>query len=148
MFFTWDPRKARSNEKDHRVTFEEASSVFLDPDLHVEIDKGHPSRSNAIGRSAARPLVLFIVYECEGETTIRIISARLAEKAERVRRLVRIDAGRVAKAEALPSPRAARRAVRSVATGDAIARKRRMAPGRLSRGPAAPPPRFRSSEEE
>jgi uncharacterized DUF497 family protein len=31
MQFAWDPKKAASNLRDHRVTFEEASSVFGDP---------------------------------------------------------------------------------------------------------------------
>ena len=31
MTFEWDPRKARANLKKHRVDFDEAASVFLDP---------------------------------------------------------------------------------------------------------------------
>jgi len=30
MQFAWDPKKAASNVRDHRLTFEEASSVFGD----------------------------------------------------------------------------------------------------------------------
>jgi uncharacterized DUF497 family protein len=37
MQFAWDPKKATSNLRDHRVTFEEASSVFGDP-LAVTFD--------------------------------------------------------------------------------------------------------------
>jgi len=29
--FEWDPAKARDNIKKHKVTFERASKVFLDP---------------------------------------------------------------------------------------------------------------------
>ena len=31
MAFTWDSRKARVNERRHRVSFEEARTVFGDP---------------------------------------------------------------------------------------------------------------------
>ena len=31
MQFTWDPRKAAQNEHKHRVSFEEAATVFGDP---------------------------------------------------------------------------------------------------------------------
>ena len=31
MTYEWDPAKAQTNVKKHRVTFEEAASVFLDP---------------------------------------------------------------------------------------------------------------------
>ena len=30
MLFDWDPHKARSNDKKHGVTFEEATTVFAD----------------------------------------------------------------------------------------------------------------------
>jgi uncharacterized DUF497 family protein len=29
MQFAWDPKKATSNLRDHKVTFEEASSIFV-----------------------------------------------------------------------------------------------------------------------
>jgi uncharacterized DUF497 family protein len=29
--FEWDPKKAKSNARNHHVTFDEASTVFADP---------------------------------------------------------------------------------------------------------------------
>jgi uncharacterized DUF497 family protein len=39
--FTWDPDKARANEKKHRVSFEEAQSVFLDEHARFQGDPDH-----------------------------------------------------------------------------------------------------------
>ncbi|MDH3974663.1 MAG: BrnT family toxin [Deltaproteobacteria bacterium] len=39
--FEWDPRKAVINKEKHRVTFEEASSVFLDPIAITIYDEDH-----------------------------------------------------------------------------------------------------------
>jgi uncharacterized DUF497 family protein len=42
--FEWDPRKARQNVNKHRVTFERAATIFLDPRALSEFDEEH-SRS-------------------------------------------------------------------------------------------------------
>ena len=39
--FEWDEDKARSNLEKHGVSFEEASSVFLDPDFLAIDDMAH-----------------------------------------------------------------------------------------------------------
>ena len=39
--FAWDPRKARSNLAKHRVSFEEARSVFLDERARLLDDPDH-----------------------------------------------------------------------------------------------------------
>lgn len=31
MIYEWDPQKAKANSRQHRVSFEEAAAVFLDP---------------------------------------------------------------------------------------------------------------------
>ena len=41
MNFVWDPIKAASNQKKHRVSFVEASSVFLDPLAATGADPDH-----------------------------------------------------------------------------------------------------------
>jgi uncharacterized DUF497 family protein len=73
----WDPEKARSNLRKHRVAFEEAASVFRDV-LSVTIsDPLHStdeSRLVTIGRSD-RGRTLVVVHS-DFEETIRIISAR------------------------------------------------------------------------
>ena len=30
MIYEWDPKKAKANQRKHRVSFEEAATVFLD----------------------------------------------------------------------------------------------------------------------
>ncbi len=80
--FTWDPRKAASNVRKHRVTFDEAASVFADP-LALAVEDGvDPTRTLLIGLSE-RMRVLVTVYAEIGEDTIRIISARRATSHER-----------------------------------------------------------------
>lgn len=37
--FEWDPAKAKSNARKHGVTFEEATLVFQDPNIHSEQDR-------------------------------------------------------------------------------------------------------------
>ena len=37
----WDPRKAKENERKHGVSFEEASTAFVDPDGIDGEDLGH-----------------------------------------------------------------------------------------------------------
>ena len=79
--FEWDPRKARSNEQKHGVSFEEASTVFADVDYVVRADTATPGRFHVIGISAlARVLT---VVHIERGPRIRIISARKATHHEK-----------------------------------------------------------------
>jgi uncharacterized protein len=58
--YKWDPVKAAANAKKHRVTFEEAASVFLDPSALTFWDPGHSEeedREITIGGSARRRVV-------------------------------------------------------------------------------------------
>jgi uncharacterized DUF497 family protein len=83
MRFNWDPRKAESNVRKHRVSFDEAVTVFDDPLVVVEgQDHARESRLVAIGYSARVRMLLVIVTEVHHEE-IRIVSARRAEKHER-----------------------------------------------------------------
>lgn len=83
VLFTWDPAKAKSNEKDHDgITFKEASTVLRSGRFAPRDDEKHAGRFNALGRSRRGRPVLFIVYE-KTEGGARIISARLATKKER-----------------------------------------------------------------
>ena len=86
--FEWDTRKASANQDKHGVSFEEAASVFGDPDALDGPDVGHSgleSRYLRLGR-AATGRVLMVAYtrrrRGDGET-IRIISARRASRKER-----------------------------------------------------------------
>jgi len=87
--FSWDARKALANLKKHRVSFEEAATVFSDPEGLDWDDFEHSlpeRRSTRIGFSLSGR-ILFVVYTIrrlknENET-IRIISARQATRKER-----------------------------------------------------------------
>jgi hypothetical protein len=81
--YEWDPVKAAANIKKHRVTFEEAASVFLDPTALTFWDPDHSEeedREITIGRST-RQRVLFVAHVA-GEGRLRIISARRATRQE------------------------------------------------------------------
>ena len=83
--FEWDPPKAVANLKKHRVSFEEAQSVFFDEFGVQFFDEDHAEEEDRflmLGmRSQAK---LLIVCHCERERggVIRIISARRATKRE------------------------------------------------------------------
>ncbi len=84
--FEWDPRKDRANQQKHRVSFEEASTVFHDEQALLVADPDHSSEEDRfalLGLSARlRVLVVVHTYRREDET-IRIISARNATRPER-----------------------------------------------------------------
>ena len=84
MIYEWDPKKAKVNLQRHRVSFEEAATIFLDP-LAVTYPDPHHSgeelREITIGRSA-RHRVLFLSHTSRGGRT-RLISGRKATKRER-----------------------------------------------------------------
>ena len=87
--FSWDARKALKNYEKHSVPFEEACTVFADPDgldwedlEHSDVER----RSKRLGRSS-EGRILLVVYTVrrlkDGNQTIRIISARQASRQER-----------------------------------------------------------------
>jgi len=82
--FSWDPRKARSNASKHGVTFVEAATVFADALAEVVDDRVQPERSLIVGQSAAGRL-LVVVFAERSHEELRVISARLAPRAERRR---------------------------------------------------------------
>ncbi len=82
MEFEWNPTKARSNLRDHRVTFPYAARVFLDPngiERPDEGDYGGEERWLVIGR--VEEFVLMVVHAFRSGR-IRIISARKATHNE------------------------------------------------------------------
>jgi len=83
--FSWDPRKARSNERKHGISFEEATTVFLDEHALLQDDPDHSSdeeRFLLLGLSSF--MRLLVVCHCmrQGDT-VRLINARKATKRER-----------------------------------------------------------------
>jgi uncharacterized DUF497 family protein len=89
LLFEWDENKARENLKKHKVSFEEAKTVFNDPLLITFPDEEHSENEEryiSIGTSATSKILLVIHTEREAseETLIiRIISCRQATASER-----------------------------------------------------------------
>jgi uncharacterized protein len=86
--FEWDARKAATNVRKHGVSFNEAATVFADPDALDGPDLKHSAQENRslrLGRSLA-DRVLIVAYTTRGsgdDEKIRIISARRASRKER-----------------------------------------------------------------
>lgn len=84
MEFEWDPRKAAANLAKHKVSFEEAATVFGDPFGRIVPDPRHSAveeRQVLMGISKERRL-LAVMY-IERAEAVRIISARRATRPER-----------------------------------------------------------------
>nr|VFK41611.1 MAG: hypothetical protein BECKTC1821E_GA0114239_101246 [Candidatus Kentron sp. TC] len=83
--FEWDERKNRENKRKHKVSFEEARTVFLDENAIRFFDPDHSEdeeRFIMLGISfTLRVLVVCHCYQ-EDDSVIRIISARKADKKE------------------------------------------------------------------
>ncbi|HEY6467855.1 MAG TPA: BrnT family toxin [Candidatus Acidoferrales bacterium] len=87
--FEWDADKAARGLRKHGVSFEEAATVFMDPEALDWSDLGHSAtepRSKRLGRSVTGRILL-VVYTVRriknGKDAIRIISARQASRKER-----------------------------------------------------------------
>ena len=84
FIFEWNETKARLNSQKHRVSFDEAVTVFSDPRLLTFPDRLHSAseeRFISIGRSE-QGRVLLVVHTERGDR-IRIISSRKATATER-----------------------------------------------------------------
>lgn len=84
--FVWDDEKAKSNQRKHSVSFNEAKTVFYDENARLQYDPDHSedeARFLLLGVSYS--LRILVVSHCyrEEESIIRIISARKATKNER-----------------------------------------------------------------
>ena len=86
--FEWDGGKAAANVRKHGVSFDEAATVFADPDALDGPDLKHSEeeeRSLRLGRSLTGR-VLIVAYTMRGlgdDEKVRIISARRASRKER-----------------------------------------------------------------
>ena len=84
LHFEWDSRKAAANVAKHRVSFEEASTVFGDPKSLTIPDPAHSDvekRFILLGRSHVGQLL--VVVHTERGDNLRVISARPASRKER-----------------------------------------------------------------
>ncbi len=84
MRFDWDKNKAASNLGKHKVSFEEAATVFGDPlsDTFDDPDHSVDERRFLIIGHSEKGKLLFVSHTDDGET-IRIISARELTRTER-----------------------------------------------------------------
>ncbi len=86
MQFEWDRGKAKKNLTKHKVSFDEAVTVFYDPLSATFNDSDHSvdeQRLITVGYSSRRRLL--VVSHTERDEAIRIISARSATAHERKR---------------------------------------------------------------
>lgn len=82
MDFEWDPEKAQLNLRKHKVRFDYAARVFLDPNRLDAVDDREDygeERRVTTGRIDER--VFVVVYTDRGEN-LRLISARKADARE------------------------------------------------------------------
>ncbi len=82
--FEWDPGKARQNRRKHRVSFQEAATVFGDPLAVTYPDPDHSlseQRFITVGMSSVGRIL--IVAHADRHENIRIISARKTTLRER-----------------------------------------------------------------
>ena len=85
LTFEWDSRKAAANLTKHQVAFSEAITVFGDPLGRFRMDGRHSTteeRFVLLGRSSTSRL-LAVMFTDRGAERVRLISARLATRAER-----------------------------------------------------------------
>ncbi|GBU29695.1 hypothetical protein R84B8_03268 [Treponema sp. R8-4-B8] len=78
----WDEEKNAINKRKHKISFKEAEKVFLDPRRIIMFDKEHSlyeERWETVGFSN---LALITVIYTERDNSVRIISARKADRYE------------------------------------------------------------------
>ncbi|MCB4791846.1 MAG: BrnT family toxin [Elusimicrobia bacterium] len=83
--FEWDKKKDNSNKKKHGISFEEAKTIFYDPNALLIHDPSHSDHEDRfIMLGVSRILRLLVVCHCyrKDDEIIRIISARKANKKE------------------------------------------------------------------
>jgi uncharacterized protein len=83
--FEWDAVKAKQNNRKHKVSFEEAVTVFFDPLTKVAMDPDHSDSENrwfAVGYSSKTRLLLVVHCLRDNDEVVRLISARKLTSSE------------------------------------------------------------------
>ena len=83
--FEWDEIKNRGNRSKHGIWFEEAQTVFDDPNSKVFLDDGSSDAEDRfliLGLSATGRLLIVVHCYRRDDSVIRVISARMATKRE------------------------------------------------------------------
>ena len=84
--FEWNSAKAKTNQTKHKVSFDEAQSVFFDEYAQQFYDPEYSDdedRFFMLGKSIRSKVLVVVHCEREGGEVIRIISARKATTKER-----------------------------------------------------------------
>lgn len=85
LTFEWDNNKNEINKKKHKISFEEAQTVFYDSDALIIDDPEHSEQEDRfIILGLSKKANLLVVCHCyrESDSIIRIISARKATTTE------------------------------------------------------------------
>ena len=83
--FEWDENKNKINQKKHKISFDEAKTVFDDVEALVISDPKHSQEEERfiiLGLSTKSNLLVVCHCYRESDTVIRIISARKATTNE------------------------------------------------------------------
>ncbi|MFQ5681158.1 MAG: BrnT family toxin [Candidatus Omnitrophota bacterium] len=88
--FVWDHRKERKNIQKHKVSFEEAATIFCDPNAMSIYDEKHSvieDRWITLGFASSGRLIVVCHTFCVRDArncTIRIFSARKSTRREKM----------------------------------------------------------------
>ena len=85
IHFQWDQSKNLANIKKHKISFEEAKTVFFDENARLISDPEHSVKEERfiiLGFSIKLKLLIVVHTYKENDEIIRIISARKATKSE------------------------------------------------------------------
>ena len=86
--FAWDPRKAKDNLRNHRISFERAATIFRDPQALSIFDAAHSHEEErwitlGLDRSGSVLVVVHTFHQIDAASCqIRIISAWRATTKE------------------------------------------------------------------
>ena len=83
--FEWDERKNSANKRKHKVSFDEAVTVFSDGNALLIADPDHSDEEDRfilLGFSSLLRLLVVVHCHREDDNVIRIISARKATRME------------------------------------------------------------------
>jgi uncharacterized DUF497 family protein len=80
--FEWDEKKDALNKRKHGVSFQSAKRVFFDPKRTEAFDKKHSLFEERLVTVGFSDLILLTVVFTERNHSVRIITARKANKKE------------------------------------------------------------------
>jgi uncharacterized DUF497 family protein len=85
IHFSWDDKKDQINKTKHRISFDEAKTVFFDPNAILIHDPDHSTQEERyliLGLSDKLRLLVVSHSYIDKDEEIRIISARKADRDE------------------------------------------------------------------